>query len=87
MDPLGSGVYQLALTGRDLAGSTGYAQAIVHYQVALQGASGDIVRSQVFDDLVLSQCGAGPAPTPTGIIIVPPPGGIHISTPTVPVIQ
>lgn len=87
MNPQGSGVYQLGLTGRNLAGSTGYAQAIVHYQIALQTAAGDIVRSQVFNDLTLSQCGSGPAPTATGIIIVPPPGGIHIITPTVPVIQ
>jgi hypothetical protein len=86
MNPQGGGVYQLSRRGSDLEQSTRFAQAYVHYQIALQTGSGAIVRSQVFSDLSLSLCSSGPAPTPTGIIIAPP-GPITILTPTAPVIR
>ncbi|MGA9191317.1 MAG: Ig-like domain-containing protein [Anaerolineales bacterium] len=87
MNPQGGGVYQISRRGSDLEQSTRFAQAYVHYQFALQTSSGNISRSKVYSDLSLSQCSSGPVPTPTGILIVPPPGGIHIVTPTAPVIR
>ncbi|MFN2148905.1 MAG: Ig-like domain-containing protein [Anaerolineales bacterium] len=73
----GGGNYSLTLTGSELAGSAGMTHARVRYQFALQLQSGEIVRSPVYEDVELGQCGVirlppiiriG-TPTPTPIII------------------
>ena len=76
MPSQGGGQYSLTLTGSALAGSAGIAHARVRYQFALQLQSGEIVRSAVYDDVELAQCGIirlPPlilvTPTPTPVII------------------
>jgi sarcosine oxidase gamma subunit len=76
MQQQGSGYYSLTLTGSELVGSSGFTHAHVRYQFALQPKSGAIVRSSVYDDVELAQCGiiSLPAlilvtPTPTPIIV------------------
>jgi hypothetical protein len=73
MNPQGAGEYSLVQRGTGLAQGTGYPVAIVHYQFALQTRGGGIVRSDVFRDLSLSECGSGPGPTPGSTLIFPPP--------------
>jgi len=57
MNPLGDGQFQFTLKGNDVGPSSGFAEAYVLYQFVAQLKDGSSLRSPVYSDLTLGQCG------------------------------
>jgi hypothetical protein len=81
MNPLANGEFQFTLDGNDVGPSAGYREAYVLYQFVAQLNDGSSLRSPVYSDLTLAQCGVVFLP----IEILPLP--LFPTTPAPPIIK
>jgi len=86
MNPQSDGQYQFTLRGNAIGPSAGFAEAFVLYQFVAQLQDGSSLRSPVYSDLTLGQCGVASLPIITvPFDIVPLP--LFPTTPAPPIVK